>query len=233
MHAATVSISEENNHLDTPEARHHLRSQVGFFLSFSSPRILVLNALALLAARLTLGLDPGRSVLVDVVAFVGVCVLWPTQEWVLHRWALHRKPTRWRGFVIDPVFARKHREHHRQPWIVETTMLPVRLLVVLVPLQALWLLVPDVRLALTLAATYATWAVLYEWTHYLAHANWVPRSSYWRRIWKNHRLHHFKNEHHWFAFTVPYVDSWLGTDPADKDVEKSATVRTLGVDDAH
>ena len=59
----------------------------------------------------------------------------------------------------------------------------------------------------------------------------MPRLPYYRRIWKNHRLHHFKSEGHWFSFTVPYVDAWLGTEPAVDSVATSETARTVGVDD--
>jgi len=117
---------------------------------------------------------------------------------------LHRKPTKLLGHTLDPLFARAHRAHHRRPWIVEQTLLPVAVVLVLIPLQPLvWILWPSWHLGLTAGATYAASAVLYEWTHYLCHSHYVPRSDYYRRIWKNHRLHHFKNENHWFSFTVP------------------------------
>ena len=78
---------------------------------------------------------------------------------------------------------------------------------------------------------FAGMAIAYEWVHYLTHTNYVPRGAYYRRLWRNHRLHHYKNEHHWFGFIVPWVDTAFGTDPALKDVETSPTCRNLGVDE--
>ena len=47
------------------------------------------------------------------------------------------------------------------------------------------------------------------------------------RIWRNHRLHHFKNEHYWHGITQTLADRVLGTDPDQRDVDRSATARTL------
>jgi hypothetical protein len=215
-------------HLDTPAARTSLAAQAGFFLRHTSPLLLALNALALVVARATIG---GFTWL-DAPVLVVTVAWWPFQEWLFHKVLLHRRPTRLFGRTLDPGFARAHRAHHRQPWIVDKTLLPVPLLLVLIALQPVsWLLWPSWHLGLTAGAAYACCALAYEWTHYLCHSHYVPRGTYYRRIWKNHRLHHFKNEHHWYSFTVPMVDAWLGTDPDAASVATSETVRTLGVDD--
>ena len=61
----------------------------------------------------------------------------------------------------------------------------------------------------------------YEWTHYLVHSDYRPRSAWYRSVWRNHRLHHYKNEHYWFTVTSSgTADRLLGTYPA------SATVAT-------
>ena len=36
---------------------------------------------------------------------------------------------------------------------------------------------------------------VYEWIHFLIHTAYRPRTSVYKAIWRNHRLHHFKNEH--------------------------------------
>ena len=47
---------------------------------------------------------------------------------------------------------------------------------------------------------------------------------------RNHRLHHFKNEHYWFGVTMLGADRLLRTAPQAEDVERSPTARTLGVE---
>ena len=76
----------------------------------------------------------------------------------------------------------------------------------------------------------ASSSLLYEWTHFLTHTRYVPRGRLYRRIWKHHRLHHFKHEGYWFAFTVPWIDGWLGTGPPPDAVQRSPHARTLGGD---
>ena len=41
--------------------------------------------------------------------------------------------------------------------------------------------------------------MVYEWCHYLIHTDYKPKTAVYRAIWRNHRLHHFKNEHYWFT----------------------------------
>jgi hypothetical protein len=126
-----------------------------------------------------------------------------------------------------------HRAHHREPWNLDYVFLPTKVLVPLVPLNVLvwWAIMPTLALALTGMAALGAAALVYEWVHYLTHTGYRPRSRYYRRIWRGHRLHHFKNEAFWHAFTVPLVDDLMGSGPDPTEVELSATCRTLGRDD--
>ena len=69
----------------------------------------------------------------------------------------------------------------------------------------------------------------YEWTHYLVHAPYRAKTQFFRKRSRNHRLHHFKNEHYWFGVTMKLGDKVLGTYPDERNVELSPTARTLGV----
>ena len=62
---------------------------------------------------------------------------------------------------------------------------------------------------------------VYEWTHFLIHTAYVPRTRAYKTIWRNHRLHHFKNEHFWHGITNNLSDRVLGTNPDQRDVPKS------------
>ncbi|MEZ5183419.1 MAG: sterol desaturase family protein, partial [Acidimicrobiales bacterium] len=87
----------------------------------------------------------------------------------------------------------------------------------------------DRRLALTGMTAFSAATLLYEWTHFLTHTAYRPKRSWFRRLQRRHRLHHFKDEHHWYGFTVPFVDDLLGTAPDPSSIETSPTVRTLGI----
>ena len=63
-----------------------------------------------------------------------------------------------------------------------------------------------------------------------------PTSRHYARLARHHRLHHFRNEHHWFGITSISGDRLMHTAPRHPgDVELSPTARTLGVavDDHH
>lgn len=202
-----------------------LPQAAALFFRHDSPRLLVVHLGVLLAVRLVHGgLGPG-----DLLAVVAVAIYWPLQEWVLHIHLLHMRPFHLRGRRVDPFMARIHRAHHREPWNLDFVFLPVKVLLPLIPLNALlwWLAVPSTGPALTGMTAMAAAALLYEWVHYLTHTPYRPRSRYYRSIWRGHRLHHFKNERYWHAFTVPLVDTLLGTNPDPRTVEQSATCRDL------
>ena len=67
----------------------------------------------------------------------------------------------------------------------------------------------------------------YEWIHYLIHTNYRPRHAPYRKVWRAHRLHHFRNEHYWFGVTMHLGDRVLRTYPERDEVPASATARTL------
>jgi sterol desaturase/sphingolipid hydroxylase (fatty acid hydroxylase superfamily) len=70
----------------------------------------------------------------------------------------------------------------------------------------------------------------YEWSHFLIHTPYVPKTRWYRAIWRNHRLHHFKNEGYWMGVSSNLGDRLLGTNPDQRAVAKSPTARTLGLE---
>ncbi len=170
----------------------------------------------------------------DLIIVGAFIALEPFVEWMIHVFILHWKPREMFGCVRDPLVSRKHREHHRDPRKVEWVFVPYPVVVRVIPGAAvLYLLIlPTVRYALTALIAALTILLVYEWTHYLIHSRYQPRSRAYRYIWRAHRLHHFKNENYWFGVTMHAGDHVLGTFPAKDDVETSPTCRTLGVESA-
>jgi len=197
------------------------------FLEHTGPRLLVGQALVLWVLRAR----DRRLDAIDVATAAGVVAYWPVQEWVAHRYILHAPPRRLGDRTIDLAVARHHRRHHADPWNPEHTLLPLWFLAIAGPVHVLaWkALVRDRRRALTGMACFTTATIVYEWIHFLTHTSHRPRRSWYRTLQRRHRLHHFKDEHLWLGFTVPYVDDLMGTAPDPATVPLSATVRTLGV----
>ncbi|NED61599.1 sterol desaturase family protein, partial [Streptomyces sp. SID10244] len=70
--------------------------------------------------------------------------------------------------------------------------------------------------------------IVYEWTHYLIHTDYRPRSRLYRATWRNHRFHHYRNEHYWFTVTTSgTADRLLRTYPDPASVPTSPTAKNL------
>jgi hypothetical protein len=205
------------------------------FSSKRAPWIIVLGIVLALAARIAIGAPSWR----DAAAVAFMLVVYPFGEWAIHVHLLHLKPFRWRGRRVELVSAASHRVHHEHPHDLD--------LINFAPLEALAVLLLAAPVAVGIGAALAapipgpvplgplvtmllTAYVLigvYEWVHFLIHTAHRPRSRYYRSIWRNHRLHHFKNEHYWHGITNTISDRVLGTNPDQADIDRSPTVRAL------
>jgi hypothetical protein len=205
-----------------------LAEEARFFWSHTNARLMTGALAAMVLARVVAG---GWRIwdLVVVGAFIAAE---PFVEWVIHVVVLHWKPRKILGREVDPLISRKHRAHHSDPRKVEWIFVPIQVLLKAVPIVLLLyiFLLPTFRLGMTAAATGLAILLTYEWTHYLIHSRYQPRSRFYRYIWRAHRLHHYKNEKYWFGVTVHAADHVLGTFPAKDAVETSPTCRTLGVE---
>ena len=167
----------------------------------------------------------------DLLAIAAMLVIYPFGEWAIHVYLLHSK--------VNLASTRSHMQHHADPYNLN--------LINFGPLEALAILflaapfsvaisaaivaplpgaLPVGPFVTELAVAYLLIA-FYEWIHFLIHTSHVPRSRYYKRVWRNHRLHHFKNEHYWHGITNTISDTVLRTNPDQKKIAKSGTARSL------
>ena len=166
----------------------------------------------------------------DVWTPLVMLALFPFVEWIIHVCVLHWRPRQLGRLTIDPLLSRKHRAHHVDPRDVPLVFIPWQVHLWLAPaVVAIGLLAfPRVGLGLTYLVVVGLQGLGYEWTHYLIHSDYRPRSRLYRAVWRNHRLHHYKNEHYWFTVTsAGTADRVLGTYPNAQEIEASPTVRDL------
>jgi hypothetical protein len=198
------------------------------FRSNRSPKIIAGAIAAAAALRIGLGGFTWR----DAVAAVAMLAVYPFGEWAIHVYLLHLKPFRFRGRRVELATAKAHREHHERPnhlgLILLAPLEAAALLALAVPVVlAVFSLVLPLRALVTAAFAGYVLIGIYEWTHFLIHTAHRPRSRTYRAIWRNHRLHHFKNEHYWHGITNTVADHVLRTAPDQRDVPRSRTARTL------
>ncbi len=196
----------------------------------------ILAAVSIAVVLRTLVGDLGWA---DLAAAAAMLVIYPFGEWAIHVYILHMRPFHVRGRKIEMPSAREHRAHHRKPNDLTMILLGpkelVGLLFVAVPVTigliaaVMWVLPGSVPVGALLSAAIAGYAAIfvYEWTHFLIHTAYRPRTRYYRAIWRNHRLHHFKNEHFWHGITQTVSDRVLATNPDQHTIRRSKTARTL------
>ncbi|NUS95710.1 MAG: sterol desaturase family protein [Nocardia sp.] len=210
-------------------ARRTQESLSDVFRSFRhAPSARVITVLLITAA--TARILVGDWQFTDALVPVALVAAFPFVEWVIHVCVLHWRPRtlgRWR---IDSLLARKHREHHADPRVRDLVFIPWQTFLWLLPALVAVALLAFGRtgLGLTFLTGVAVLGLVYEWTHLLVHTDYQPHSAILRAVRRNHRLHHFKNEHYWFAVTTAgTADRILGTYPDPATVPNSPTAKAL------
>jgi len=195
------------------------------FVAHPSPRLLLGGATAAVVARIAVG-HWGTA---DLVVAGSLLVAQPVVEWLIHVHVLHWKPREVRGRRLDPSPGRSHRRHHQDPKDPTYIFLYFKAVQGFLVLHVLgWGLAAFTSWVVATGLTVSLLTTLvYEWTHHLIHTEYVPRSRFYKSLWRAHRLHHFRNENYWYGVTSGLGDRLLGTYPAKDDVPLSPTATTL------
>jgi hypothetical protein len=196
------------------------------FSKHPSPWMLGTALAAALTARIVVGDWQATDALVPAV----MLALFPFLEWVVHVFILHWRPRRVGRLMIDPLLAREHRRHHIDPREIPLVFIPWKALLWAVPLAVAVALLgfPRLSMGLTFLVFIMMLGLAYEWSHYLIHSDYKPKTGFYRAIWRNHRQHHFKSEHFWFTVTSSgTADRLLGTYPDIATVKTSPTAKNL------
>jgi sterol desaturase/sphingolipid hydroxylase (fatty acid hydroxylase superfamily) len=151
----------------------------------------------------TLGFPTGRIIL----TFIAGMFFWTFFEYLMHRFVFH--------FIAESPRAQKfiyilHGNHHEYPRDRERLFMPP---------------VPSLILAsaiFTIIYALIGWNVamffpgfvlgylMYGTMHYAIHA-WNPPYKWMKPLWRNHHLHHYKNDHKGFGVSITLWDHIFGT----------------------
>jgi len=207
------------------------KAAIGLF-KHNGPRVLLAACVVAIAAR---GLVFETS-WADVWVTLSVLAFWPFQEWLIHAWLEHLPAFQFGQRKLELVITKTHRAHHRNPWEpkygLTTTYFVVLFLAGVPMIWSMAYTLGFVELHAVLTGALVTFLLIlnYEWVHYLIHTSYQPRTWFYRRLWRNHRLHHFQNENYWFGLTMLTGDRVLGTQPHRGKASHSKTVFNLGVE---
>lgn len=204
-----------------------IRDAFKVYITYPSARFLA----AMLAISVVARLVVGQWSWWDLVAVVVMIAAQPFVEWIIHTFILHFRPRAVRGRTVDLHLAKKHRLHHRDPKRIDAVFIPMRPLLIGLPIYlAIVLIIFPLPIALTIVVTQFVIGNVYEWTHFYVHSGCKPKNRYAAYIERAHRLHHYRNENYWMGVTNHLGDHVLGTFPDKDEVPVSPTAKTLGIE---
>jgi hypothetical protein len=195
-----------------------------FFGGLPTPRFMTAMLVVFVVARIALG----AWMPADALFVVLLLAAYPFIEWTIHKFILHWRPRAVRGRMIDPGVARNHRDHHRNPDDLVKNLSDTGRNMITVYVGAAvvgFTLTRDLRLTLDAVIYVASFALIYEWAHYLIHSNYRPGGRYLRILRRGHLRHHFRNEQYWYGVAANVADLILRTSPQLDQVEVSTTAR--------
>lgn len=155
----------------------------------------------------------------------------PFIEYYTHKYFLHlpmpkdRQKHPWMAAFLDKI----HYNHHHNPKDTQYIFAQwwLTLPIAMVIFSAVFLITSSLEITAVFMACIIFYYLLYEWTHFLAHADYTPHNAYSCYMKKYHLLHHYKNEHYWYGITTPLADILFGTFKKPAMVSKSETAKTL------
>jgi len=166
----------------------------------------------------------GFPALTILFVFLGGLLFWSFFEYVAHRFLFHWIPKSPRSIKFVYTL---HGNHHHYPRDRQRLFMP--------PLPSLLIATTLFFLMRITMGSYVFMFfpgfvlgyLLYGSMHYAIHA-WNPPFKWMKPLWRNHHLHHYKNEHQGFGVSSTLWDLVFGTMfDLHKEQEDQEKVRSL------
>ncbi|MCG7857157.1 sterol desaturase family protein [Flavihumibacter sediminis] len=156
--------------------------------------------------------------------FLGGMLFWTFFEYIMHRWIFHMVADSERAQRIIYVL---HGNHHHFPRDKERLFMPpVPSLIISSIIFSLQYLVIG-KFAFSFFPGFMLGYLMYGSMHYAIHA-WNPPFKWMKPLWRNHHLHHYKNDHQGFGVSTTIWDHVFGTMfDLDKEKEDKEKVKEL------
>lgn len=156
--------------------------------------------------------------------FFGAMFFWSFFEYIMHRYIFHFAAESPRMRRIIYVM---HGNHHEYPRDKERLFMPpVPSLILASALFGIFYLLLQ-QYAFMFFPGFLLGYLIYGSMHYAIHA-WNPPFKSWKPVWRNHHLHHYKNEEKGFGVSSSIWDYVFGTSfDLDKEKEDKEKVKEL------
>lgn len=142
-----------------------------------------------------------------ISVFLGGAFFWSFFEYIAHRWLFHWEP---KGDFAKKFVYTLHGNHHHYPRDRQRLFMPpVPSLIISTTLFSIFYLIMGTY-ALMFFPGFLIGYLMYGTMHYAIHA-WNPPFKWMKGLWRNHHLHHYKNEHNGFGVSSTIWDHVFGT----------------------
>lgn len=151
--------------------------------------------------------DYNYSTLRIVLTFIGGMFFWTFFEYIAHRFLFHlvsEKPGMQKFAYI------LHGNHHHYPRDKQRLFMPPvpSLILASIIFGSMYLLMGSYTFMFF--PGFMIGYLMYGTMHYAIHA-WNPPFKWMKPLWRNHHLHHYKNEHNGFGVSSTIWDHVFGT----------------------
>ncbi|MGC4100591.1 sterol desaturase family protein [Ferruginibacter sp.] len=147
-----------------------------------------------------------------IITFLGGMFFWSFFEYCIHRFAFH--------FVAESERATKfvyiiHGNHHEYPRDKERLFMPpvpslILASTIFASLFLIFSLFNSSAYVFSFFPGFIIGYLMYGTMHYAIHA-WNPPFKWMKPLWRNHHLHHYKNDHMGFGVSSTLWDHVFGT----------------------
>jgi sterol desaturase/sphingolipid hydroxylase (fatty acid hydroxylase superfamily) len=146
------------------------------------------------------------------LGFVSVLFLtgmfsWTFFEYIMHRWVFHMVAESEKATKIIYVM---HGNHHHFPRDKERLFMPPVPSIILASVIFSLMFAAMGSYAFVFFPGFLLGYLMYGTTHYAIHA-WNPPFKWMKPLWRNHHLHHYKDDHKGFGVSTTIWDRLFGT----------------------
>ena len=139
--------------------------------------------------------------------FVIGMFFWSFTEYILHRFAFHYHPESEKGKKIHYLI---HGNHHEYPRDRERLFMPAAPSLIIASTLFLLMFLILGKYVFPFFPGFMFGYLLYGSMHYAIHA-WNPPFKWMKGLWRNHHLHHYKNDDMGFGVSSTLWDHVFGT----------------------
>jgi len=158
------------------------------------------------------------------IGFIAGMLFWTFFEYIMHRFVFHWVAESDRAKKIVYVL---HGNHHHYPRDKERLFMPPVPSLILASIIFFLMYLLMGRFVFVFFPGFIFGYLVYGSMHYAIHA-WNPPFKWMKPLWRNHHLHHYKNEHCGFGVSTTIWDRAFGTMfDLEKEKEDKEKVKEL------